>query len=77
MQPLLQWEALSMTYSERVFVALGTQHAMRMCHIVICGLFGSTIFFHVLKGKIFEKKVIEHKTRVSIFSTNFVRNISY
>jgi hypothetical protein len=30
------------------FVALDTQHAMRMCHIVICGLSGSTIFFHII-----------------------------
>ena len=30
-----------------VCVALGTQHAMRMCHIVICDLSGSAIFFHI------------------------------
>jgi len=60
-----------------VSVALGIHHAMRMRHIVICGLSGSTIFFHVLskKGTIFEKKVAEHKMRVLIFSTKFARNI--
>ena len=29
-------------------LALGTQHAVRMRHIVICALSGSTVFFHVV-----------------------------
>jgi hypothetical protein len=36
------------TYSESVFVALGIQHAMRMRHIVICSLPGSTKFFNFI-----------------------------
>jgi hypothetical protein len=31
-----------------VFVALGTQHEIRIRHIVICGMPLSTIFFHII-----------------------------
>ena len=53
---------MSITYSEFVFVALCTQHEMRMFHIVICDLSGSTIFFphYLINGKILGKKIIEH-----------------
>jgi hypothetical protein len=40
-------KAISIAYSECVLVALGIQHAMRMRPIVICGLSGSTLFFHI------------------------------
>ena len=65
-------KAISIAHSQFVFVALVVQHAMRMRHIVICGLPRSTIFFphYLINGKIFGKKVIEHKIRVLIFSTN-------
>jgi hypothetical protein len=36
----------NITYSGCVFVAVVIQHAMRMCHIAICGLPGCTVFFH-------------------------------
>jgi len=47
-----------------VFEAFGIQHVKRTRHIVICGLPGSTIFFHIItkSDTILEKeKVMEHK----------------
>jgi hypothetical protein len=41
-------KAISIIYSECVSVALLIQHAMRMRHIAICSLSGSTSFFHII-----------------------------
>jgi len=55
MQTLLQWKSseyytmsVRVCVCVRVFLALGIQHAMRMRHIVICGLPRSTAFSHII-----------------------------
>ena len=62
------------TYCECVFVALGAQYAMRMCNIVISGQPGSTILFHIISqtARFSEKKFIEHKMCVLIFSAQLL-----
>ena len=61
-----------------MFVALGIQQAMRMRRIVIYGLLGSTIFFHIIsKRQDLKKNVIELKMCVLIVFTTFVRNIAH
>jgi hypothetical protein len=59
----------SATYSESVFVAFGIQHAIRMPHIVICGLPGCTVCFH--KRHDLKKKLLNMK-RAFLFSATFV-----
>ena len=60
-------------------VVLVTQHAMRMRHIVICGLPRSIKFFHIISqmARFSKKKVTEHKICVLISSTTSVWNISH
>jgi len=41
-------KVMSTIYTECVFLALGIKHAMRMRRIFVCGLSGSTVFFHLI-----------------------------
>ena len=72
-------KAVSITYSESVFVALDIQHAMRIRRVTLSSVAWPTLQFffphYLINGTIFgkrKKKVIEHKLCVLIFSTTFV-----
>ena len=41
-------KAISFNCSDCVSVALGIQHVILICHIDICGVCGSTLFFHII-----------------------------
>ena len=63
-----------------VCLALLIQHAQRMRRIISSfGLYGFTMFFSILsqKREDFQRKVIEHKTCVLIFSIMLVWSISH
>jgi len=68
-------KAISITYSECVFVALIIQHAKRMRHTIL--LLWPVRLYHIfphylINGTIFGKKVIQGKICVLDFYTNFL-----
>jgi hypothetical protein len=67
-QPLLLWENKRVTQHVRVFVALGTQHPVRMRRIVIRGLSGCILFFQIISLTQFSNKLLNTKCvfRVSL-----------
>jgi hypothetical protein len=69
-------KAIIITYSECVFVALGVQHAMRMRHIAVCGLSGSTFFSRLIHDRIFEEKIIEPKMCFHFFTSFCLKYLS-
>jgi hypothetical protein len=71
-------KAVSVKYSERVFVALGIQHEMGMRHIVICGR-PALQHFSTLSHKRhdFGKKKLLNVKCVLFFSTTFTLKISH
>jgi hypothetical protein len=78
---LLPCKSNIITYSGYVYVAVGIKHAMRMRHIIICGLPRShNIFFphYLTNGKIFGKKKGYRTKNVSFdFLYIFRLNISH
>jgi len=72
---LCRGKTVRVTYSEYVFVALSIQHAMRMRHIVICGLSDPDIFLHIIsKRQDFrgENTKLLNRKCVSVFCTTYV-----
>jgi len=70
-----------MLYCECVSVALVIQHAKRMRRItcLICGLSGSTMYFHIISQlhDFRKKKISEYKMWVLIFLHKIISDISH
>ena len=73
MQTLLQWEVISITYSERVFVALVFQHAMHMrrSHLWPARIYTIFSTLYHKRHDFLKREVIEIKICVLVFSATF------
>ena len=62
-----------------VFVGLGIQHAMRMRHILICGLSGCAILSHIISqsARFSKRKVIEHETCFDFLHNFCLKHFSF
>jgi hypothetical protein len=70
--------AVSIAYSECVFVALGIQHAMTLRYIFICGLSCSLIFPHYLiNGTTFDENLLNIKYVLFLHTNIFLKNFSF
>jgi len=67
-------KAMSVTYCEPVMVALVMQHAMRMHHVVICGLPHCTIYLHIPRLKI---KKIKHKLCFDFLYNFYLKHFAF
>jgi hypothetical protein len=69
---------MSVTYSECAFVTLVIQHAKLIRLIVVCGLAGCTIFFHIISQTAqFTVKDIERKMSVLFSLQLCLKNFSF
>ena len=67
--------AISVTYSKHMSVALGIQHAMCMCHIILSSVVCLALLCFSTsshKQHDFQKSIMEHEMFVLISSTNCV-----
>ena len=71
-------EAISITYSGFVFLALSIQHAMRVRHTVIYDLSVPTIFYDIISQTArFSKSNVTEHIKCFVFLCNFFWHISH